>query len=134
MLVSKFKFISEYWHIDLFFFFSFFLFLILYVVVRNHNCINETLRFISFKSGDNPHLTSRFCRVELIPTKILRWYYSLLQNLLIHLPSGFCYRAMHQARAWGGVLRVPHWLWDARKISLLLWAILTFQAGFVGLN
>jgi len=33
---------------------------------------------------DNHHLTSPFCKVELDPTEILRWYQSL-SNLLGHL-------------------------------------------------
>jgi hypothetical protein len=42
-----------------------------------------------FISGGSPHFTSRFCRVELGPTQILRWYQSLLQDLLGRLLSDF---------------------------------------------
>lgn len=45
--------------------------------------VSPKLKFIS---GKNPHLTRRFCRVDLATIQILRWYQSLVK---IHWP--ICY-------------------------------------------
>ncbi|KEH23647.1 hypothetical protein MTR_7g091670 [Medicago truncatula] len=48
-----------------------------------------------FISGGNPHLTSRFCGVVLVPTTISKMLSEPLQDPLGHLLSGFRYRTTH---------------------------------------